>query len=114
MPAATAGGDDAAVRRRVAQNLERWRGRRRLSVERLAARSDIDLDRLVEILGARDEARYGEIAMLSGALGIEPDQLFDGITWRPPSDGGQGFDVAEDRPTCKPEAPPAEPRGAGS
>jgi transcriptional regulator with XRE-family HTH domain len=88
--------DDAAAWIRFAQNIERWRRERDLTVGRLAARSELGPDRLAEILEAKDEPRYGEIAMLCGALGVDADQLFDGIRWVPPSDGGEGFEIVED------------------
>lgn len=97
-PEASVAADDAAVRRRFAKNLGRRMRERGLTAERLSERSEIDADRLAEILraGARP-ARYGEIVLLCGALGVDADQLFEGISWSPPSEGGRGFTVTEGR-----------------
>jgi transcriptional regulator with XRE-family HTH domain len=70
---------DRDARERFAANIERLRRRDGLSVEELAARSDLDEAELREILGAEREAAYGTIAALAGALGVEAGELFEGI-----------------------------------
>jgi transcriptional regulator with XRE-family HTH domain len=87
---------DREVRERFAANIERLRRRDGLSVEGLAARSQIDPHELRRILRGDEEADYGTIVLLAGALGVEPGELFEGIAWiRPGRDGGGGFKVDE-------------------
>lgn len=81
---------DREARERFAANIERLRRRDGLSVEDLAARSQIDPDVLRRILRADQEADYGTIALLAGALGVEPGTLFEGIVWIPPGPDGEG------------------------
>jgi len=59
-------------------------------MEGLARRSQIDEREVREILSGNREARYGTIALIAGALGVEPGELFRGITWIPPSAGRPG------------------------
>jgi transcriptional regulator with XRE-family HTH domain len=39
----------------------------------------------------------GTILKLAGALDVEPDELFLGIAWRPPSGGREGAFCVRDR-----------------
>jgi transcriptional regulator with XRE-family HTH domain len=72
---------DREARERFAANLERLRRRDGLSVERLAARAQLE-----GILRTENDADYTTIALLAGALGVEPGELFRGIRWIPPGD----------------------------
>jgi transcriptional regulator with XRE-family HTH domain len=74
---------DREARERFAANVERLRRRKGMSAESLAERSGIDAGELDEILRADREPGYEAIARLSGALGVEPEELFEGIGWIP-------------------------------
>ena len=78
---------DKDARERFAANIERIRRRDGLSVEELAERADLDARELEEILCADREAAYGTIAALAGALGAQPEELLEGISWVPPGVG---------------------------
>jgi transcriptional regulator with XRE-family HTH domain len=78
---------DRDARERFAANIERLRRREGLTVEGLAARSDLDAAELGEILSADREAGYGTIAAIAGALGVVPGELFEGIDRTPPGEG---------------------------
>jgi transcriptional regulator with XRE-family HTH domain len=85
---------DREARERFAANIERLRRRDGLSVEELAELAALGARELGEILRAEREARYGTIAQLAGALGVEPEDLFRGIRWVPPGEDGRGgFEV---------------------
>jgi transcriptional regulator with XRE-family HTH domain len=84
------------ARERFAANVERSRRSKGISVEALAERSTVDPRELDEILRGDREPGYATIALLAGALGVEPGELFAGITWIPPEEGGEGrFEVEE-------------------
>jgi transcriptional regulator with XRE-family HTH domain len=84
------------ARERFAANIERLRRRDGLSVQALAERSRIDGRELEGILRGEGEAGYATIALLAGALGVEPGELFRGIRWIPSGEGDGGrFEVGE-------------------
>jgi transcriptional regulator with XRE-family HTH domain len=84
------------ARERFAANVERLRRGKGISVEALAERSTVDPGELGEVLSGDREAGYATIALLAGALGVEPGELFRGIAWVPPEEGGEGrFEVEE-------------------
>jgi transcriptional regulator with XRE-family HTH domain len=70
---------DREARERFAANVERLRRRKGMSAESLAERSGIDAGELDEILRADREPDYEAIARLSGAFGVDPGKLFEGI-----------------------------------
>jgi transcriptional regulator with XRE-family HTH domain len=89
----------AGKRERFAANVERLRRGKGISVEALAERSTVDPRLLGEIMRGEREAGYETIALLAGALGVEPGELFRGIVWIPPGEGGAGrFEVEEQDP----------------
>jgi transcriptional regulator with XRE-family HTH domain len=84
------------ARERFAANVERLRRGKGMSTEELAERSTVDPRELGEVLRGDREAGYATIALLAGALEVEPGELFRGITWIPPAEGGEGrFEVEE-------------------
>jgi transcriptional regulator with XRE-family HTH domain len=84
------------ARERFAANVERSRRGKGISVTELAERSTVDPRQLGEILRGDREPGYATIALLAGALGVEPGELFRGIAWIPPEEGGEGrFEVEE-------------------
>jgi transcriptional regulator with XRE-family HTH domain len=84
---------DRDARERFAANVERLRQRSGLSAEALAERSQVDPGEIEAIFRGDVEARAGTIYRLAGALGVEPEELFDGVAWVPPRDGGPGYVV---------------------
>jgi transcriptional regulator with XRE-family HTH domain len=78
------------ARGRFAANVERLRRRDGLSVESLAERSRIDGAELGKILRGEIEVGYRAVALLAGALGVQPGELFAGIRWIPPGEEGGG------------------------
>jgi transcriptional regulator with XRE-family HTH domain len=83
------------ARERFVANVEDLRRRTGLSREEFAQRSQVDSAELMRILRGELEAGAGAIYMIAGALGVEPGQLFQGVTWVPPQMGGPGY-VIED------------------
>jgi transcriptional regulator with XRE-family HTH domain len=84
-----------AAQARFGANVEGLRQHRGLSVEVLAERSELGRDELTGILSGEVEARAGTVYLLAGALGVDPGDLFRGLSWAPPADGGSGY-VVED------------------
>jgi transcriptional regulator with XRE-family HTH domain len=76
---------------RFGANVEALRQRRGMSVETLAERSELGQAELTEILSGQVEARAGTAYLLAGALGVDPGDLFRGMSWTPPADGGNGY-----------------------
>jgi transcriptional regulator with XRE-family HTH domain len=85
------------AKERFGANVEGLRRRRGMSVEALAERSELERDELTGILSGEIEARTATVYLLAGALGVDPGDLFDGISWLPPADGGSGYAVEEPR-----------------
>jgi transcriptional regulator with XRE-family HTH domain len=81
---------DREARERFAANIERLRRRDGLSEEALAEQSGIDGPVLEAILRADEEASYGTIAQIAGALGVGAAELLEGIRWLPPGEGHPG------------------------
>ena len=75
---------------RFAENVRRLRRRAGLSVQELADRAAVNRTYIGRIEGARSEPRLWTLVRLVGALGATPDEILDGIEWRP---GGE-----EERP----------------
>jgi transcriptional regulator with XRE-family HTH domain len=87
---------DAQVR--FGANVDDLRQRRGLSMEALAERSQLGRGDLAEILSGEAEASSNTVYLLAGALGVDPGDLFQGITWASPAGGGSGY-VIEDPKT---------------
>jgi transcriptional regulator with XRE-family HTH domain len=81
------------VQERFGANVENLRQRAGLSIEALADRSQLDPDDLTRILNGETEASANAIYVLAGALGVEPADLFHGMSWSPPANGGRGYEV---------------------
>jgi transcriptional regulator with XRE-family HTH domain len=76
-------------RARFASNVERLRRRAGISLDDLAGRSQVDREELDALLRGDLEARVDTIYLLAGALEVDPEGLFDGVTWVP----GEGYRV---------------------
>ena len=68
---------------RFAENVRRLRRRAGISAEELADRAGIDRSHVGSIENGRVEPRLGTLIRLIGALGTTPDEILDGISWRP-------------------------------
>jgi transcriptional regulator with XRE-family HTH domain len=79
------------VQARFGANVEGLRQRRGMSVEALAERCQLGRVDLAEILSGEAEAGANIVYLLAGALGVDPGDLFQGITWASPADGGRGY-----------------------
>jgi transcriptional regulator with XRE-family HTH domain len=86
---------DRDAQARFGANVEEQRRRRGLSVDSLAERSQLGQDELAGILSGEVEARAEAVYLLAGALGVDPGDLFSGMNWVPPADGGSGYVVDE-------------------
>ena len=69
--------------RRFAENVRRFRRRAGISVEELAERAAVDRGHIVRIEGAKVEPRLWTLVRLIGALDATPEEILDGIAWRP-------------------------------
>jgi transcriptional regulator with XRE-family HTH domain len=76
---------------RFGANVEGLRQRRGLSLEALAERCQLGRGDLAEILSGEVEAGANTVYLLAGALRVEPGDLFQGMTWASPADGGSGY-----------------------
>jgi transcriptional regulator with XRE-family HTH domain len=83
------------VQERFGANVETLRQRAGLSLDALAERSELDRQQLAEILSGDAEAGANTVYLLAGSLGVDPGYLFNGMSWAPPADGGDGYMVDE-------------------
>jgi transcriptional regulator with XRE-family HTH domain len=67
------------TRARFAANVERLRGQRGESTERLAERSGLGREELEAILRGEAEADFESIQRLAGALEVAPGVLYEGV-----------------------------------
>jgi transcriptional regulator with XRE-family HTH domain len=81
------------TRLRFAENVERLRRERGYAPDTLAARSKVDPAELAELLRGERRVFLDVIYLLSGALAVEADALFEGIEWNPPAKGGSGWTI---------------------
>jgi transcriptional regulator with XRE-family HTH domain len=73
---------------RFAENVRRLRRRAGISAEELGFRADIHRNHIGSIENGRAEPRLGTLIRLIGALDSTPDEILDGITWRPGGEDG--------------------------
>jgi transcriptional regulator with XRE-family HTH domain len=78
---------------RFGANVEGLRQRRGMSVEALAELCQLDQEEIAEILSGETEASANAVYLLAGALDVDPADLFQGMTWVPPADGGKGYAI---------------------
>ena len=76
---------------RFGANVKGLRQRRGMSLEELAKRCQLGREDLAEILSGEAEASANTVYLLAGALGVDPGDLFQGMTWASPADGGSGY-----------------------
>ena len=80
--AATRDAQGAGVRRRFAENLIAFRGRKGLSQAALARRGDLHLTEIGLLERALRLPRLDTIVKLAGAFEVEPCELLTGMAWR--------------------------------
>jgi transcriptional regulator with XRE-family HTH domain len=68
---------------RFAENVRRLRRRAGISAEELADRAQIHRNHIGSIENGHVEPRLGTLLRLIGALDTTPDEILDGISWRP-------------------------------
>jgi transcriptional regulator with XRE-family HTH domain len=68
---------------RFAENVRRLRRRAGISAEGLSGRARISRAHISNIENGRVEPRLGTLIRLIGALDSTPDEILDGISWRP-------------------------------
>jgi transcriptional regulator with XRE-family HTH domain len=83
------------VAARFAANLLRERKRAGLSQERLARLAGLHRTEVGMLERAQRIARIDTLVKLAGALEIGPDELLEGIEWRPGAARFGRFDCAE-------------------
>lgn len=69
----------------LGENLKRLRAERDESQESLGAKSDLHRTVISQIEAGKSDARASTILKLSGALEVDPGELFAGMRWKPPS-----------------------------
>jgi transcriptional regulator with XRE-family HTH domain len=74
---------------RFAENVRRLRRRAGISAEGLADRAQISRAHIRNIENGRVEPRLGTLIRLIGALDSTPDEILDGIAWRPGGEKGR-------------------------
>lgn len=75
--------DRQAVAQRFAENLSSHRQRAGLTQEALASLAEIHRTQVSELLRGKQLPRVDTLVKLAGALGIEPVQLLEGISFEP-------------------------------
>jgi transcriptional regulator with XRE-family HTH domain len=68
---------------RFGENVRRLRRRAGISAEELADRAEINRSHVGSIEAGRVEPRLGTLLRLAGSLHSTPDELLDGVAWRP-------------------------------
>lgn len=71
---------------RFAENVRRLRRRSGISAEELGYRAGIHFNHVGTIERGRVEPRLGTLIRLIGALDTTPNEILDGIAWRPGGD----------------------------
>lgn len=67
------------------ENLKRLRAERDETQESLSAKSDLHRTVITQIEAGKSEAKASTILKLSGALEIDPGELFADMGWQPPT-----------------------------
>ena len=89
-----------SVAKRFGANLVRCRKRVGLSQEEVAWRASLHRTQIGELERGRRQPRIDTLVKLSGALGVTPNDLLDGISWRPAESRPGGFEIPEGAPSA--------------
>jgi transcriptional regulator with XRE-family HTH domain len=73
----------------LGQRIDQLRRASGLSVEELANRADLDRSQLESLLHGVQDVGIFVLIRLAGALGVEPGEILDTVTWVPRRDGGE-------------------------
>jgi transcriptional regulator with XRE-family HTH domain len=84
-------GPVAPARVHLGRTVGRLREEGGITPDALAARASLDVDELSEIERGERKVFVDGVYRLAGALGVEPNALFEGVRWIPPAEGGSGF-----------------------
>ena len=74
---------------RFAENLAHYHEKSGLSQEALAAKAEIHRTQVSELLRGKQLPRLDTVIKLSGALGIPPAALIEGMSWEPAEQTGK-------------------------
>jgi transcriptional regulator with XRE-family HTH domain len=80
---------DDALSKRFSENLAKALGASGLSQEALASRAEIHRSVVSELLGARAIPKISTVVRLAGALGVQPAELMEGISFEPADRAGE-------------------------
>jgi transcriptional regulator with XRE-family HTH domain len=80
------------VAQRLGQNLRRLRAEAGQTQEQLAAKAAVHRTVVSQLETGDREPRATTILKLAGALGVEPGDLFHGMSWTPPEQNTGSFD----------------------
>jgi transcriptional regulator with XRE-family HTH domain len=75
--------DKQAVAERLAENLSHRQAASGLTQEELATRANIHRTQVSELLHGKQVPRVDTLVKLAGALGVEPADLLEGISFEP-------------------------------
>lgn len=81
---------------RFGKNLAHCRRRLNLSQEELGARASLDRAQIALLEGGERMPRIDTLVKLAGALSVSPDELLEGICWRPGTVVAGAFELADD------------------
>lgn len=79
------------VPHRLGENLRRLRTEAGQTQEQLAIRADVHRTVISQLETGDREPRATTIIKLAGALGVEPGDLFAGMSWTPPEQSSGDF-----------------------
>jgi transcriptional regulator with XRE-family HTH domain len=87
-----------SVAKRFGANLVHCRKRVGLSQEEVAWRASLHRTQIGELERGGRQPRIDTLVKLSGALGVTPNDLLDGISWKPTESRPGGFETQEALP----------------
>lgn len=76
------------IAKRFSENLRRYFEASDLSQEALAGRAEIHRTQVGDLLRGNQMPRVDTLIKLAGALGIEPKDLLEGMSWEPAGQEG--------------------------
>lgn len=79
---------------RFGENLARYRKRANLSQEELGFRASLNRTQIGILERGERLPRIDTLIKLAGALSVSPDELLDGIDWRPGTARPGGFELS--------------------
>ncbi len=84
----------------LAENVERLRKQKKMSLSQIAGRAKIHRTHVSLILRGKRTLRLDTFVRLAGALEVTPGELIAGITWNPDANKGEGaYEYPDGRPS---------------